>query len=289
MTEGGSHDWARRSLWLVLFLLLAGLALGTTLDDKADAQYKQALERALVTFGLARALNGVISVAQGTELALEPAGIGVTFTPGQLLDPINDLIERFSWVMLLSSVSLGVQQTLLAMSAWWPLRLIAVSAMAALLVAHWPGRLSGNWRRILARVAVFFLLLRFAMPAIVIVNDLVYRQFLESDYIAATTVIEQTQSEIEAITDDELEVDPGVIESIRSWVDQTAQQIDLRKRMLALKEKLANTTEQLLRLAALFVLQTILLPLATLWLLLKSSQLVSRQLFGSVAHAPQQS
>ena len=267
-------------VWAVLFFLIAALALSTVIDQSAQTRYQQALERALVTFALARALNGVISVAQGTEVALEPAGIGVTFTPGQLLDPVNDLIERFSWVMLLSSISLGVQQTFLAMSAWWPLRLIGVAAAGALVAAHWSGQRHRSWRRVLTRIAVFFLLLRFAMPAIVLVNDMVYRQFLESDYIAATTMIEKTQTEIEAITEDEIDDESGVMQSIRNWVDQTAQQIDLRQRMLALKEKLAETTEQLLRLAALFVLQTILLPLGTLWILLKASRLVSRQLFG---------
>ena len=68
----------------------------------------------MIAFGLARALNGAISVIQGTELELHPAGVGVSFAPGQLIDPINDLVERFSWLMLASSTSLGVQKILMS-------------------------------------------------------------------------------------------------------------------------------------------------------------------------------
>ena len=60
---------------------------------------ENALKNALVTFAVARTLNGVISAAQGTEVALEPGGVGVVLSVGEVLDPINDLIERFSAVI----------------------------------------------------------------------------------------------------------------------------------------------------------------------------------------------
>jgi hypothetical protein len=64
-------------------------------------------------FAVARTLNGVISAAQGTEVALEPGGVGVVLSVGEILDPINDLIERFSAVMLIAASSLGLQALLL--------------------------------------------------------------------------------------------------------------------------------------------------------------------------------
>lgn len=39
-------------------------------------------------------------MAQGTELSIEPMGVGVILTLGELLDPLNDLIEQFSNVLL---------------------------------------------------------------------------------------------------------------------------------------------------------------------------------------------
>ena len=92
---------ARRTL---LLLALLALLLGTwlaPLDKPAMQQVDAGLKRALVSFAAARALNSVISVAQGTEVSVEPLGVGVTLTPGQLLDPVNDLVEQFSNLMLM--------------------------------------------------------------------------------------------------------------------------------------------------------------------------------------------
>ena len=85
----------RKSLYTVLIVLIAAIAATRVADDVSDTYAEDALKRALATFAVARTLNGVISVAQGTEIALEPGGVGVMLTPGQILDPINDLVERF--------------------------------------------------------------------------------------------------------------------------------------------------------------------------------------------------
>ena len=105
---------------LILFAVILGslLALIPTTDTVGAAYVDTAFKRALLGFAVARGLNGVISVAQGTEVAIQPAGVGVSFTPGEILDPVNDLVERFSWIMLLATSSLGVQKVLLSMSAW---------------------------------------------------------------------------------------------------------------------------------------------------------------------------
>src|SRR5512139_3807710 len=120
--------------WLVVGLVVTLLAFAYegTADDYGHHYTQQTLKRALVTFAIARGLNAVISVAQGTEVSIEPAGVGVNFTPGQILDPLNDLIESFSWVMLLAATSLGIQELLLtilsAKTFTWMLIIVALAA-----------------------------------------------------------------------------------------------------------------------------------------------------------------
>ena len=93
---------SKKLIRTVLILIVAGAAV-TGFADATSRDYAQkSLSRALVTYAAARTLNGVVSVAQGTEIALEPGGVGVVLTPGQVLDPINDLVERFSSVMLVA-------------------------------------------------------------------------------------------------------------------------------------------------------------------------------------------
>ena len=55
-------------LSLVLFLT-AVLSVTPFLDQRAAVDYEQLFQRAFVTFALARTINGVISVVQGTEIA----------------------------------------------------------------------------------------------------------------------------------------------------------------------------------------------------------------------------
>jgi len=113
------------------------LSAFSTLDNTGEGYLDGAFKRALLGFAVARGLNGVISVAQGTEFSLTPAGLGVNLTPGEILDPINDLVERFSWIMLLSSSALGVQQVLLSMSAWQGLTLLlAVCGVLLILLSY---------------------------------------------------------------------------------------------------------------------------------------------------------
>ena len=109
----------------------------STVDRYAEREYQNLFERALITFALARTLNGVISAVQGTELALQPAGVGVTLTPGEVLDPVNDLVERFSWIMLGATLSLGVQQVLLDIGQWWFMKLLVAALALAWLVYAW--------------------------------------------------------------------------------------------------------------------------------------------------------
>ena len=128
------------------FSLVALLTLGalfsavSIVDQQAAARYEGMFQRALVTFALARTLNGVISAVQGTELALQPAGVGLTLTPGEILDPVNDLVERFSWIMLAATVSLGVQQVLLDISGSLAVKVMASIACLAVLFLVLRGR-----------------------------------------------------------------------------------------------------------------------------------------------------
>ena len=87
-----------------LSTIIIALALSYTLDVKGKELVDKSFTESVVVFGSAKALNAVISLAQGTELDLP----FVTVSIGEVLDPINDLIEQFSFVMLASMVSFGI-------------------------------------------------------------------------------------------------------------------------------------------------------------------------------------
>ena len=148
----------RRIALVLVLLVLVACAWWAPLDKPALQQVDAGLKRALVSFATARALNGVISVAQGTEIALQPGGVGATLAPGQLLDPVNDLVEQFSQLMLIASVALGVEKILIGIGSDWTmsLALTIVSLMFSVLLIS--GRRVGPW---LPRLLAILLMLRF--------------------------------------------------------------------------------------------------------------------------------
>lgn len=261
-----------RWLFSLVLLLTAALSVTPFMDNRAAADYEQLFQRAFITFALARTINGVISVVQGTEIALQPAGVGVTLTPGEILDPVNDLVERFSWIMMGATISLGVQNVLLDISAWWVVQIL-VSALAAwLMIRLWyPGQGAELNRILFRRVFPLLLFIRFAMPVMLISNDLLYQQFLEQRYQQSTEIITEAGRELEQIraeagAEDTQRTDDSMLDSLtRAW-SNTVDSIDLSGRLERMQTQAAEVIEHLIQLSVVFILQTALLPVAFLWL-----------------------
>lgn len=267
--------------WLlsVMLLLAAVLSLTPFMDQRASSDYDELFQRAFVTFALARTINGVISVVQGTEVALQPAGVGVTLTPGQILDPVNDLVERFSWIMMGATISLGVQNVLLDISSWWLVQVLFALLAAWMMIRIWyPGEDSQLHRTLLKRVFLLMLFIRFAVPLMLIANDLLYQQFLEQRYQQSTEIITEAGRELEQIkeeanVEESTDAEESMLDSItRAW-SSTVDSIDLSGRLERMQAQATDVIEHLIQLSVVFVLQTALLPVAFLWFF---SQLIKR-------------
>jgi hypothetical protein len=269
-----------------VLLLVAVLSVLPGIDNRAKDNYESLFHRAFVTFALARTLNGVISAVQGTELALQPAGVGVTLTPGEILDPVNDLVERFSWVMLGATISLGIQNVLMDVSAWWLVKLLVVILASCLLFIYFAGAGPGRKRRLVTRIFLIALFLRFAVPVTLIANDVLYQLFLESRYEESTQVVTVAGEEIREIGQVEEPAEQemgdgglfgsGMLESLGQAMDTTREALDLGNKVGRIKVRAAEMIEHLIQLAVVFILQTGILPLVFLWLFLQLAKWVFR-------------
>lgn len=121
-TSGPSRSWPRGGvLSALLLVLMLGLSLSGDFRDTARDRIEVASERALTSFAVARGLNGIISVLQEMEIGFS-FGVSGSMEPGQILDPLNDLIERFSLAALTAATVL------------WTLRLLGEWMIAPWLV-----------------------------------------------------------------------------------------------------------------------------------------------------------
>jgi len=267
----------RKTIWTVVAIVALAIAASGIADDTAESYAEDALKRALVTFAAARTLNGVISVVQSTEV-----GVGVTVAVGQILDPVNDLIERFSGVMLVATSSLGLQNVLLSITATKgvTIGLFIVSLLA--IVTLWSPRLATTkFAAVASRILLVMLCIRFIIPVLVISTNLVSNTFLAAGQEDATAALEVASKDMEAVNQEaEIPItsDQSLMERLNSAIDESLAAVNVSERIARLKESATNATGHIVDLIALFVLQTILLPLAFLWLLAQLLKGVSARL-----------
>lgn len=251
------------SLAMLLFVVLSFGGI----TDKVGQEYTEtSFNRALVTFASARALNGLISVFQGTEVAIQPGGLGTVLTPGQILDPINDLVEQFSQVMLFSTAVLGTQKVLIEISGWFWFSALLASVIFFWLAALWlPHLFAPRTQRITLGLAGILLLFRFLVPAAAITNEAVFDLFLSTGYNKVSQQIEDASKDLES-EEPTGEESRSIVRSLKNFFKSAKAKIDVRSEFEELKKSLNETVEDIIELIVIFMVQTLLLPILFAWL-----------------------
>ena len=259
---------------LSLFIVLAIIFnLNQVLDDSSKQYVDKAFNRALISFGIAKTLNGVISVAQGTEVAIQPAGIGINFAPGQILDPVNDLIERFSWIMLASTTSLGIQKVFMTMSVWPSFRyLVVFILLVGLLLLFTKSKKYYHSRIFFLRMSLLLIAIRFAIPVTTLANEAIYHVFLEKEYVTSTQNLEHTAQEIGQLNEldqqNQLKIDEkSAWENAKDFYNSTTEMLDINKKIDKYKIAVKETTYHVVNLIVVFIFQTVIIPLLFIYIL----------------------
>lgn len=265
------------SIALIVALVLSWWA---PLDRAADERLSESLENALVSFAIARTLNGVISVAQGTELAFQPAGVGVVISAGEILDPLNDLVERFSTLVLIAAASIGIQMQLNEMFAhpWVNVGLAIVLVLA--LAALWTPLPAGTRRFVLALAAVS-VFARFLVVAASLGAALVSHAFLSERESAAIASLSSTSADLER--GETAPPDASLLDRFGRFLEDPAETLDLDARIERLKGQAESAISQLINLIVVYALETVLLPIAVLYLVYALARAALRSLFEELA------
>lgn len=215
--------------------------LNVQTKNRLDASFTQALG----VFATTKALNGVISMAQGTQVG--PPGINISI--GEILDPINDLVERFSQVMLAALVSLGVQKILynFVMSSGFEVLLIA-SLILCNSILWFEFLKEDRVKAWIYKMALVLIFLRVCIPAMGVANEYIYANFIQQDY--------------------NLEVSKNIVENAKnqiSGLDDTKASFFSSKyyeqKMQEFADLSTHTGDRIVDLMIIFVFQTMLFPL----------------------------
>ena len=253
---------ASRLLLIAVLLAVISCAWLPWLNESADLHTREGLKRSLTTFAAARALGAALSVVQGTELSIEPIGMGVTMTPGQMLRPLNELVDKFADVMLFASVAFGVQLLLLQFGSHAVVAGALTFAMLLWAILKWRG--TGNAAtRWLQPLLFVLLMVRFAVPLTSIVSEGAYHAFMKPGYETAYKTIEGSVKAVPGSTAEPTESKGGILERFRNLKNKASE---LRDSYRGLSEAAERWTDRIVDLIAIFVVQTVLIPLAFLYL-----------------------
>ena len=194
-------------------------------------------------------------------------GSASTSRPGQLLDPINDLIERFSDLMLTVSVAFGVQKILISIGGYWVVAPLLTAVAVGWVLFPLRGMTPPAW---LSKALLLLLIVRFAVPLAAVGSDLLYQKFMAGDYSASSLAIENTKGQFAAANPPAAEApsETGVMDRLKGWWTQNA---DVGSRFEKLKNLAEQMTEHIIKLLVIFVMQTILLPLLLLWIIYRAA------------------
>ncbi len=256
-------------------------------DKVAEGYLDESLKRAAYTFAVARGINGVISVIQDTSVSVSPAGVGVDLAAGQILDPVNDLVERFSWVMLVSATSLGIQKILLAMGKYFGFDILLTISMVVLCVGVWTPKWKHlDLRMAGAKLAVVAFAIRFCVPAAGVAGDGVYKLFLQETYERASHNLmsfgeDLAKSEIVSETTRGEAEDKSLIEDARRLYDEARRALSLRRKIEGMKQGIGEFVDHAVNLIVVFLLQTIVFPIVFLWVLVRMTAYLAKKEFAA--------
>jgi hypothetical protein len=280
-----SNEIQGKHMKLFISILLAGVLLASLsvgLDEEAMKIHDASFERAMVAFGLAKGLNSVISLLQGTEFTFTPVGVGFNFSIGEVLDPLNDMVERFSLVMLFASISLGIQKLLLILSTKMFLQVVLALSIVTSLLVLWIKKAQNTSFFVFSMKMVFLLLiLRFAAVLFVYSSEYFYNSVLQSEFQQSSAVIEKTKVELENLQKENRSLvnskkESGFFNGVSSKYDALTETFNISAKLESLQKHIEDASRKIINLITIFVVQSIIMPLLFLWLFLTSVRYIFR-------------
>lgn len=299
--------------FVVVILALTALSTHGTLDDFAGERLTETTIESFAMYGVARGLNATISVAQSTEVD----AVVVSTNVGEVLDPVNDAIERFSTIMTWALGSLLLQSVVLTFVSSalfkWLFAFIALVTISTLIIV-WSRRsghapyidLLNRFCGTAVKVFVVAAVVRFIVPVFVMTSYLAGQALLQPEIdrrsgelsaiseeisgddqqILDQLVIDESGVEGPNELDPESEDENGILDRAR---DAAARMLpdfsmpDFSSTISNLLERAANLAEYLTRLLVLMVIKNIVLPLVFLAIALKVIKPVTMRLLAMTA------
>lgn len=243
MELGGRFEKNRplqqRMLIIIGIVLLVLLSWTGVIDRHSAAYVDGALLQTSVAFAVARSLNAVISVLQSIDVQMVVVG----FSPGEMLDPFNDMVEQFGTLMQFALGSLILQKILLVLVSDLFFRVL-LAAVGVLLIAS----LFTNHSRLIAvllKTFIFMVFLRFSVVLMVVLSGWVDQVFLEEQLRRDVTVLEGLPASIDVMNQQTNSGVPSLGAMHDSGLAQlAAKDAELQSELVAIESTLGDLAQE---------------------------------------------
>lgn len=228
----------------------------------AAERVEESLTRAAALFATARGLNAVVSVLQSSEVSGSVVVAQGTISPGQALDPVNDLVERFSALMLTATVALGGSLLLLeagdmlGLAVLLPLGLVLVAG--SLWLAGPVGTGLGRAGKVLLLAA---LVAKIGLPLTVLATEAVADRIVEPRIVAA-------EARLEGLDVPDVD-EPAAADG---WLERWKSVSDITGQIARMAEAAADIADLVIELTVAYAVKLVALPLLTLWLVARMAE-----------------
>ncbi len=256
-------------LGVLAFAVFLGEKAFPQIDEKTDKYFKDVIVEAGTTYAIARAIDSGISVVKESSISVTPFGVGTDLAIGQVLDPVDDAVERLSDILFSAIVSLIIQKSvyeIIGEFAIYGIFVTFVLACGSLIFVR-----KGKAVRIgvfLKRLCLFLIFARIALPCSVMISS-----GIEEGYFRPR--IEERSDQLGIFIKG---VDFELDEKVGNWdkAKKLAQRVPVIVKTYARNAwKIVETSLDLAGLyVALFVVQIILIPLCGLFILVKVANML---------------
>ncbi len=243
-------------------------------DNLTHEYFKNAITEAGLAYATIRAINASVSIIKESSLELEPAGIGISLALGQALDPIDDMTERLSDVLVTAITSLGLQKLIYEISVSLAPPVIGV-CLFILSVLIWIKKLRMDYLyNIVAKFTMIIVIARFCLPVSSVINNFLYENYFADKIKEVRKELAIGSYDLDKLKNFSLPKVDGILGTIKnssSFIKHKSG--EFKKALVSMINNMENIIENLLELTFLYVgiflIQVIILPLIVFWFLLK--------------------
>lgn len=185
----------RTMILAAVAVALVALSFHGTLDDFAHEKVTDTTTQSIGIYAAARLTNAAVSVLQTSEVKVP---LLASIQVGELLDPVNDAVERLSSALAWAIGSLFLQRIVLESASSpvfkWIFLALGLAAISALLLFEWkrsrsvflrtfaiPEVMLNECRNLMIRVFVIAVIFRFIVPVFIALSFLLSQMILESE------------------------------------------------------------------------------------------------------------